>query len=132
LLLPLGLAKQQPPGVDGVGCGSCGYGLGGRSGSGLGNGLGSSGSLSRCSKGGLAVGDWTGQAGRVLAILGEVVDDLDLFGADFLGGDDLGQVGTPTKLASSFKAAGFSRLDALFGGGCEGLVGGAKQGEGGD
>ena len=93
---------------------------------------GSSGSLSRCSKTCLAVGERAGQAGRVLAIFGEVVDDFNLVGADFLRGDDLGQVGAPAKLACVFKTGGFSRLDALFGGEGEGLVGGAEQGEGGD
>jgi hypothetical protein len=35
-------------------------------------------------------------------------------------------------LASGFKATGFCRLNALFGGGGEGLIGGAEQSEGGD
>ena len=48
--------KQQPPGVDRVGCRRFGYGLWG----GLGGRLGNSGSLSRWSKRGLAVGDRAG------------------------------------------------------------------------
>ena len=46
--------KQQPPGVDRIGCRRFSYGLGGR------GGLGNSGSLSRCRKTSLAVGDWAG------------------------------------------------------------------------
>ena len=44
--------KQQPPGVDGVGCRGFGYRLR--------RGLGNNGSFSRFSKGGLAIGDWAG------------------------------------------------------------------------